>query len=537
MILKKPYAFIIKHFRIIHLILLIPMIYLLTQTREIMVFFRDYVSNGYMVSSAIPLANLANNYVNIFMYISVVLILAIFIILAFVLQLKDKPTKYYGAGIIYYIAMFGLLTGAFVIFRMIENDTLDSTFARIIRDLCLIVHYSQYIIIIFTAVRGVGFNIKQFNFKSDIEDLKISAEDSEEFEFLVGRDTYKTKRNIRRFIRELGYYYKENKFIFTVIFIVLAGILATTLFVNSEVHDKVYREKDTIAFGYLNMTVENSYMSSYDLKGKTIKNDKVYIAIVVKINNRYREDHPFNYPNVQLKVNKRYISPNLNVSNYFRDFADPYDGSPIKGVSENKYVLVYEIDKYLVNNDFEIAVFSGFGNSKENVGAVNKRIAINPVKYDSEAVSNEVNMGANINLGSTYLNKSQVSIKDFIFMTRFPYEYEYCLGSDCYTSHNALTISGNDIGRYTLMVVDYDLVLDDESMYMYSDKNYQNFFEDFMSIKYDVDGREYVSDVDLINPVNYSDKLVFKIDKDIVNATNIEAVLNIRNVSYEIKLK
>jgi len=216
MILKKPFAFIIKHFRIIHLLLLIPMIYLIIETKDIVNFFNEYISNGFIFNSSYMISALASEYINIFMYIAVIIILIVNIFLAVVLQNKDKPTKYYSISIVYYLFLFIIITASFSIFKMIEKDTLDDIFARLIRDLSYIVHYSQYIFVIFTITRGIGFNIKKFNFKSDLQNLEISSEDSEEVEFLVGMDTYKTKRTIRRFIRELKYYYKENRFIFII---------------------------------------------------------------------------------------------------------------------------------------------------------------------------------------------------------------------------------------------------------------------------------------------------------------------------------
>ena len=204
----------IKHFRLIHLLILIPMIYLATQTREIITFFSEYVASNYTFTSNDVLSTLASNYINIFMYIAVIIIMVVFIAMSILLQRKEKPTKFYNISIIYYLVIFILITVSFTIFRTIENDTLDPVFARLIRDLSQIVHYSQYIFIFFTAIRGVGFNIKQFDFKSDLAELEISNEDSEEIEFLVGIDTYKAKRSVRRFFRELKYYYKENKFIF-----------------------------------------------------------------------------------------------------------------------------------------------------------------------------------------------------------------------------------------------------------------------------------------------------------------------------------
>ena len=204
MIIKKPYAFMLKHFRLIHLLLLIPMIFLVTQTRGIISFFGEYVANNYtLAASTDVLSSLASNYINIFMYLAVIIILAVFVTLSILLQRKEKPVRFYNISIIYYLVIFILITVSFSIFTAIENDTLDPVMIRMIRDLATVIHYSQYIFIAFTAIRGIGFNIQKFDFKSDLAELEISSEDSEEVEFLVGIDTDKAKRNIRRFFREL----------------------------------------------------------------------------------------------------------------------------------------------------------------------------------------------------------------------------------------------------------------------------------------------------------------------------------------------
>ena len=46
MILKKPYKFLIKHFRMIHLILAIMSGYLLAKTNNILGFFNEYLNNN-----------------------------------------------------------------------------------------------------------------------------------------------------------------------------------------------------------------------------------------------------------------------------------------------------------------------------------------------------------------------------------------------------------------------------------------------------------------------------------------------------------
>ena len=47
MILKKPYGFLIKHFKIINLILLVPILYIILKFGDIAGFFRDYVAAKY----------------------------------------------------------------------------------------------------------------------------------------------------------------------------------------------------------------------------------------------------------------------------------------------------------------------------------------------------------------------------------------------------------------------------------------------------------------------------------------------------------
>ena len=43
MILRKPYAFLIKHFKFIHLILTVLMFFFFQRIRELVEFFNDYI--------------------------------------------------------------------------------------------------------------------------------------------------------------------------------------------------------------------------------------------------------------------------------------------------------------------------------------------------------------------------------------------------------------------------------------------------------------------------------------------------------------
>ena len=50
MILKKPYAFLIKNFRAIHILLTLLCVYITYKTTGVISFFREYIANNYSVT-------------------------------------------------------------------------------------------------------------------------------------------------------------------------------------------------------------------------------------------------------------------------------------------------------------------------------------------------------------------------------------------------------------------------------------------------------------------------------------------------------
>ena len=536
MIIKKPYAFMIKHFRLIHLVLLVPMIYLASQTREIMLFFREYAANNYTLGSmSEQLSSLASNYINVLMYVAVLLILIVFIFLTVLLQRKSKPTKFYTTGIVYYLVIFILITVSFSIFKSIENDTLSTAAARIIRDLSIVIHYSQYIFVFLTAIRGVGFNIRQFDFKSDLAELEIDSEDSEEVEFLIGIDSDKAKRNVRRFFRELKYYYKENKFVFIMIGVIIIGVIGTLIYMNKEVYQRVYRETESIALGYLNFQVKDTYLTNLSKDGKVLNDDKYYMVLQLEISNRYREDHNFNYINLELTVNNKFFLPNLSVGSYFSDYGTPYNGTLIKGNTTSDYILVYEIDKYLINQDFELTVFSHYDASAGGIGSINNRIRLEPTKVDEKINNTNISLGEEMDFVNTNLGNSNLTITSYEITSLFQYKYLYCITSDNCIDSTGM-VSAKDY-RKTLLVLGYDLVLDKDVPYMDSEKTYRTVFEDFVKIEYEVNGKKNTYQAKIANPNTYSEKAIIELPSEISQAEYITIICTVRNLSYRLNIR
>ena len=92
-------------------------------------------------------------------------------------------------------------------------------------------------IALFIAVmlaRSLGFDVKKFDFTSDINEIAIESGDNEEFELKVGVDFQRIERGTRGYLRELKYYYQENKMVILSIFGILVVILGIYMVSNIE---------------------------------------------------------------------------------------------------------------------------------------------------------------------------------------------------------------------------------------------------------------------------------------------------------------
>ncbi len=101
MIVRKPYAFLIKNFRIIHGILFLMLIYIGIRSLKIYSFFDSYAKNHYFT----PSANLVSNHINIFMFVAAVLIILFSAAIFYLLSVKKKNRSIYLFLCLYYIGL------------------------------------------------------------------------------------------------------------------------------------------------------------------------------------------------------------------------------------------------------------------------------------------------------------------------------------------------------------------------------------------------------------------------------------------------
>ena len=205
MILKKPYAFLIKNFKIIHIIIFLLALYVNNYYIKISSFFRNYSSNNFYDY------NIAKDYLPIFSFIAIILLISFISIMLYLMNKKKKPIKLYIFSIIYYVTLLISMLFIYNVINTLYEATLTQKLSRFYRDIFFILNLPHYYFLVMYLIRWIGFDIKKFNFSKDLQELEINAEDNEEFEFVLGTEGYLVKRKIHRLYREIIYYYKENK--------------------------------------------------------------------------------------------------------------------------------------------------------------------------------------------------------------------------------------------------------------------------------------------------------------------------------------
>ena len=530
MILKKPYAFLIKHFKLIHLLLCIPFIYLIIRIGAIASFFSSYVQANYYTSET----NLAGTYINYFMYGAILLIILLALSIYFLMRQKEKDTKFYMGMMVYYIFFLVALTICHSVLGSVENATIEAQTVRIFRDLTYIVYLPQFFFLGYSILRGIGFDIKKFNFEEDAKELEISDIDSEEFELVIGKDAYKYKRTFRRFLREFKYYVLENKFTFGILSSIVVVILGILLYLNFGVYNRHYSQTQNIRHNNLIVSVEDSILTNMDVGGNVISDGKYYLALALEITNNGTSSVTLDYDNFQLEVSRRRISATLDRATYFPDFGVPYTRDTLFAPgSTGTYVLTYEIDPGLINQDIVLKILESITYEIGSITPTYKTVNLNYEKVFSNEDVRTVDYQKILELSGTRLGVTQLQFKNYQIVNSYEYTYESCKNSNCQTLRNKITSNSSN----RLLVLERMFSMDTHTTYYTSRRGSSSFINDFLTVRYTIDNRTVTTKPTDVTPRELEGYWVFNLPGEIQNASTIDIVLTIRGSIYTMKIK
>ncbi len=422
MIIRKPYAFLIKYFKIIHIILFVFMTYLLFKIRALYIFFRDFLKTG----TYTYVTDIVSKYINIPMIIMTIILIALLLLIFFLMRQKKKPIFYYITATIYYFITFVSFIFFIGVFNNLDYQTYSNQTLALFRDLTLALYYLNFFFIIIAFVRGFGFNVKKFNFEKDIKELDITEADREEIEVGVAFDVDNVSNFLRRKKRNFGYYLKENSFILIVFLVIV--VLGVTAYISIDrlVFNKVYHEGDLIVLNNIDYTINSSFLTNKDKYGNLIKNKNIYYLIVdFTTNNHNKETKKIEIQNTRIKVGEEYYYPKNNVTSKFLDLGTFYKNQNLGSNVESNYIIAFEITDSNIKDKIILELFDYKKDIEGEAEMHYKEITLNPYKYETKKIGN-FKLMENASLKDTYLGKGVFSLNGYEVFDIVNYTYTKC---------------------------------------------------------------------------------------------------------------
>ncbi len=533
MVIKKPYGFLIKHFRIIHLVLSILLIYITYKSSAVYTFFNNYVKEGHYTFYI----DLSSRFINYYMFLITILIILFGIVLYFLLKWKDKKRLFYVLLCIFYLFIFIIFIYMFDVLQNVQTTIMDMRTIRLTRDFALIATFPQYIFVAFTILRGIGFDIKKFGFNKDIVDLNINVKDTEEIELILAQDTYKYMRSIRRFLREVRYFALENRFFFVVIILVVALGTGLSLYLNVKVYNKTYVEKEEFIADSLNVIVDKTYISSIDYNGNIINKNKAYIIVQLNIKNNSNEKQKLKTDNYRLIIDDETYYPNLSKGNYFLDLGDSYLNEIILPGEYYNYLFIYEMDINEINKKITFRIVNDVRTLQGEIDADYKDVNITPIKLNEIIKIGENVIKESINLSDSSLKKSSIKINSYSLASSFSESYKYCSNDKCFEGVKVIKPEITGLERI-LLRLDTNLAIDETLFISKYITTSNDFMKYFATVNYTLNNKVKTVKINSINSEYVKDSIVFlEVPKEIQNASSIKLYLTIRTSRYEIVLK
>lgn len=533
MILRKPYAFLIKHFRFMHVVLSICIFYLIYRTSLMINYINEYIENTISVVGNEIIGTLFDWGV-IFLPI---LILVFAGILLFVMTLKDKPRLFYILMIIVHIAIGAVYLYAYSTFEQMEKTIIDMRTVKMLRDLLLYVIMAQSIFSVFAVVRGVGFDIKKFNFNTDLQDLEISLEDNEEFEVALNFDLNDKKRSGRKILRYTKYWIKEHKLIVNSALTIISVAVIFLLGVRYFKEGKTYAQNKNFAVGTFQYEIKKSYVLNTDLNGRKITSDDYFLVVVdLAITNNAKVPAELILGAIELDIagDKYYHTSKYEYQ--LTDLGIVYKNEKIDTKIPSQYLLVFEVPKTAAATKMKI----GFRDSRREETIYAR---LSPTEFKDKKVVHQYDLGETIDFSDSTLRETTLTIDSYEIRNKFTLHYNYCSPKkqECLLSVEYLTpdIFSSNYNK-SLLKIKGNFKFD-ETIISDNIKDIYGLFKSFMTIEYVIDGETRYQKVYLghvtSKRVRQENTYYIEVFQEIKIADEITLIFNVRDQEYKYHLK
>lgn len=521
MVLKRPYAFLIRHFQKIHLLLLVLCGYIFYKNAQFSSFVQEYLSLG-TYDATLESVDL---YVNILFYGVSIVIILISSLIIYLLHYKKKPFRFYIFVILEYIFMLGIfLYGADYFHTLTGAVAITKVLA--LRDLLFIASLPQYIIFIILAIRMLGLDLKKFGFQDDKEYLELESSDNEEFEFELQVDKARYKRELKKKLRFLSYFYQENKKVIQIIGCIVLVFLIGYMTYYFKVANPIYKTGDSFVANNYTIQVNNGYITNRDYRGNLIlgENSKKNFVILDLTVTNHSVSRQMNVNRFHLLNRLASEVPILKYNQSFTDLGTPYENIEMKANETKRFLLIFQVDNELEMDKFVLTYQDITGIQKLKL----KKVRLILQDLSDIQIKEEKKVGEEM----TFLFPNQ-DPKNFTVLTatiekESTYFYEKCYVNDCAIIQGSMMApTGKDILKLNYLSDDFET------------NGLIDFSSRYGTISY-IDNNNEVKNIPLtllMNQKYQGNYLYISIPEEVKEETSLSIDFTIRNQKFIYKLK
>ena len=537
MILRKPYAFLIKKFKLIHLILTFLLAAIAYKINELYRFFVEYIKqSNYLKIYVEPKMTSVPWY----LYILTLLVIGVFIAIFVLMNRKKKPTKYYLVSIIFYsLLMIVYILSSSQMFSLVQQQS-NLKIVTLARDLLRVFYYGEFIFVLIVFLRTIGFNVKKFDFKNDLKEMNILEEDSEEFEVGIELDSNDYRTKLRRAVRIVKYVVNENKLLLIILGGALSAYLVVSLILNIFVYNKTYREGETIKLGNFNVKVLKSYETTKSFNDVNISGNGKYTYYVVEtqIKNNTNKDLKFNREAVSLKA-EEYTSYQTDnkAFQYFIDLGVGYYEQSIKASSTENYLFVFKVDSSFKGNKKTFRILKNTTTEDGETVYNYANVKIKPKNIDEQEEVANVSLNQTLSVKESIVGNFDLTIESIEFVDKVEFTYKETINEKEYEFTSAIIPDYSDY--YAKKILKMKAKLNYDANNAPNEKIVNNFLGNFGHIVYLKGGKKYSNPFATIERTTTKDDeyKYFEVYDKVVDADNIWLELILRNKKYVYKLK
>ncbi len=548
MVLRKPYAFIIKHFKVLHLIIGVLFTFIVLRIANLITLANEFLkSEEYLINT-----DSFKSMFNIFDFIVPIVLFISVGIIQIIMVMKKKPNKFYIFGTVYSLFLLIINIYTYNLFKKMTIIWLDASTVSTLSEFYVFLLVSSVVLAAFSLARTFGFNLGKFDFNSEALKIERNESDGEEVEIRIDYDVSDAKRLIQKNIRYVKYFYRENKKNMMICLLVIAGLFSIYTTTTLIRYNKKVISGDTLSYEGFDVKINQAYVINKDTNGERIPGNKNLLILDVDITNNNDYSRAFPTGAASITIGTKEFYPVQKYDNYVVDFGKVYKEEKInslksKGRPTNtdskantlNRLLVFEIPKSIIlsKSYFAIKTNKGTFNFKDKTRF--EYIKVRKKNYiDIKEKVSEYDLNEDIILNDTLLTGFKINIKHFDVRSYYKLQYNFCMYSGkCLNSYEYLFPNNANYNEdKAVLRLEYDFKKGDNSVIA----TFKDMLNKYGKMEYKVKGKKYeVKKFTFLNAksAKYDNVYFLEVDNKVLDADELSISFSIRGFTYKYILK